>query len=264
MKGRTKMIITFGNFKGGVGKTTTTILFAYLLADKGYKVLAIDTDPQESLSNDLLKTYNFDINAEKNVYNALLSDEDNSFVTHIQPVAENLDLLSGSWDMVKFDVEINKLYLQEALPYVLSRKLKAVEDEYDYILIDMHPATNITMENAIMASDHILVPTQTTETAYTSTQKFYDFLYSRSILDEYKFNFLGILPYLVGRGSADQYALAEYIEVFEDDLFKNHIRNSDRVKTWSRTGITADNPHDQATLSMYDKVVEEAIERMKG
>lgn len=45
------MIITFGNFKGGVGKTTTTALFSYLLSqNKDYKILAVDTDPQANLT----------------------------------------------------------------------------------------------------------------------------------------------------------------------------------------------------------------------
>ena len=52
------MIIAFGNYKGGVGKTTATELFSYILSTKmNYKVLAIDTDPQSNLSEILAKTF---------------------------------------------------------------------------------------------------------------------------------------------------------------------------------------------------------------
>lgn len=61
------MIITFSNFKGGVGKTTTaTQLFAYILSEKhGKKVLAVDTDPQSNLTETLALTFSVDLDIEK-------------------------------------------------------------------------------------------------------------------------------------------------------------------------------------------------------
>src|SRR5699024_7298615 len=49
-------VITFGNFKGGVGKTTATAMFAYLLANQNKKTLAIDFDPQANMTNFLFKS----------------------------------------------------------------------------------------------------------------------------------------------------------------------------------------------------------------
>ena len=52
-------IITFGNFKGGTGKTTNSTMIAKTLSDKGYKTLLIDMDPQGNATNLYLKTKNY-------------------------------------------------------------------------------------------------------------------------------------------------------------------------------------------------------------
>lgn len=58
--------ITMGNYKGGVGKTTATQLFAYILSEKhGKKVLAVDTDPQSNLTETLALTFSVDLDIEK-------------------------------------------------------------------------------------------------------------------------------------------------------------------------------------------------------
>ena len=75
---------------------------------------------------------------------------------------------------------------------------------------------------------------------------------------------LGILPYLVGNSATDKRLLKNYKEVFKHNLFENTIRQSDRVKTWFDFGITTDEAHDKKTLSMYEDIVDEALNKMEG
>lgn len=65
------MIITFGNFKGGIGKTTTTLLCGYIL-EKMYskKVLLIDTDPQMNLTELAEMSYKKELDRDKNIFSA--------------------------------------------------------------------------------------------------------------------------------------------------------------------------------------------------
>lgn len=257
------MIITFGNFKGGVGKTTTTALFSFILSEiENKKVLCIDTDPQSNLTESLSLTFKKNLQDEKNIFNALFSNND--VTNNIQSLSDNLDILSGSWDMVNFETEATNIYYKEDFINILKYKLASIKERYDFILIDTAPTTNIVMDNVVMATDQVVITTQTVPLAYESTQKFYDYLLDRYSNEDYNFNLLGVLPYLVGKSATDREMLKEYKIVFEEELFNNSIRSSDRVKTWSRNGITTNMPYDKVTIDMYAKVVEEALQRIEG
>ena len=254
------MIITIGNFKGGVGKTTTTLLFSYLLSEKGYKVLAVDLDPQSNLTKNINKTYNKELVANKNIFSALLSNQDTE--NSIQSLSENLDIIAGSWDMVYFEREAHKKYYQKDHPKLLKVALSAIKDDYDFILLDTPPSTGILMENALLATDYVIIVTQTDDTDYDSTKNFYEYLVDRNNDESHNFQLLGVLPYLVGRSATDEAIFEEYKNVFETELFTNYIRTSARVKTWNRKGITENQGHDKVTLAMYNDIVEEALERV--
>lgn len=253
------MIVTFGNFKGGVGKTTATTLFAYLLS-KEYKVLAIDTDPQANLTESIARSYNFKFDENLNIYNGLFSDE--PITEHIQTVHENLDVLSGSWGMVNFEQTVPDFYYKRDYKRILKLNIKDIEDKYDFILIDTAPATNLVMDNVISATDFVVITTKTEPLSYDSTQKFYAYLLDRYDDDDYNFELLGVLPYLVGKSATDRDMLQKYSEIFDVEIFENRIRQSDRVKSWSMYGITEDQAYDQRTLEMYQSVIDEAVKRI--
>lgn len=254
-------VITFGNFKGGVGKTTTTTLFSYILSEKkGKKILAIDTDPQANLTARLVTTFDKQLDLEKNIYNAIFSNKEIDY--YIQNLSDNLDLLSGSWDMIDFEKMSNKTFNTKDLLFIFDSMLNEISKEYDYILIDTAPSTNDVMENVIMASDYVLITTQTLQDSFESTQKFYNFLLDRYESSLYNFELLGVLPYLVGKSASDNKILNQYQEIFGNELFENYIRTSDKIKSWANEGITTHKPYDQKALNMYIKVVDEAINKM--
>ena len=255
------MIITFGNFKGGVGKTTATQLFTFLLSTfDNKKVLAVDTDPQSNLTDSLALTFQKELDVEKNIFNACFSSD--PLRDFIQPIHENVDILAGSWDMEFFGKTASKMYKSSFLHEILTDKFSEVKNEYDYILVDTSPSTGIVMENAIYATDYVVIPTKTEPMAYDSTTKFYQYLLSLD--DDTDFHLVGVMPYLVGDSSTDRKMLERYKEVFDEILFENTIRASDRVKTWSNKGITTDKPYDKQTLEMYYQTVIEAIKRIES
>lgn len=254
------MILTIANFKGGVGKTTTTLLFSYLLSERNKKVLAIDTDPQRNFTDSLINTFKTEIDTSKNIYQACfgkIGAKDN-----IQTINRNLDILSGTWDMVNFELAAKDHYTESTFPFILSNTLEEVINDYDYILIDTAPTTNLVMKNTIVATDYVLIATQTVPLAFESTKRFYEYLEQINVLND-SFELLGILPYLVGKSATDNRFLDKYTDFFGKDLFENIIKSSDRVKTWSDEGITNDKPYDKKTLTMYENVLNEALNKIQ-
>lgn len=254
-------VISFGNFKGGVGKTTSALLFGYVLSEfKNKKVLLIDTDPQTNLTELIELTFKKEINYNNNIYTA--SFNSGSFANSVQKINENLDIISGSWDMLSFEDEAKNKYKKSGLSTIFRNKLDSIKDQYDYILFDTAPTTNLVTDNVIFSSDYVLITTQTLPSAFKSTKKYYQYLESLSHVSD-DFELLGVIPYLVGKSATDKEYLAKYHEFFKDDLFKSVIRLSDRVKTWSGSGVTNDQPHDKNTLKMYIDIVEEALSKIE-
>lgn len=166
--------------------------------------------------------------------------------------------------MINFEAEVYYQYKADYINQVINKVLLEIKDDYDFILIDTAPTTNLVMENVLMFTDYILIITQTVPLAYESTLKFYDYLVDFYEADNTDFELLGVLPYLVGKSATDKKLLIKYQETFEHELLHSHIRSSDRVKTWSNNGISEDKPYDKITLKMYENVVEESLERLNG
>lgn len=144
-------IISMCNQKGGVGKTTTSINLGASLAKDGRKVLAIDFDPQGSLSVGL-GIKNQDV---PTIYD-LMTNRNLDPREVIQPsTVDGLDVIPANIDLSA--AELN-LVSEVGREYVLKGVLKKVSDEYDVILIDCQPSLGILTVNALTASDGLIIP----------------------------------------------------------------------------------------------------------
>jgi chromosome partitioning protein len=152
-------IWTVSNQKGGVGKTTTVVSLAGLLAQAGQRVLMVDMDPHGSLS-----CY-FGLNPDDefpSVYNLFerfslkqpLSPKD---LVHQSGVA-NLHLLPSTTALVTLE---KRMGLKDGMGRVLQMALHEIRDDYDYVLVDTPPLLGVLLINALAASDKLLIPVQT-------------------------------------------------------------------------------------------------------
>lgn len=257
-------VITIGNFKGGVGKSTLTELLSYLLSvQEEKKVLVIDADPQQNLTEKIRKTFNNDELPKSTMMKAI---EDFELNNAIIKVHDNLDMVVGDNEIGLFHEFVIKNYDEKAKYYLLYSLLQEIKDNYDYILIDTRPSdpsVDILTTNVICASDYVLITAKTEQDSYTSTSKYYTSLGEIAAYNE-NLKFLGIVPYLVNeRSSTDKEILNKFKVLFEEDMFNHVVKNSDRVKTWGRTGVTTDKPHDKNTLKMYQELLKELLERIE-
>jgi len=254
------MIISFGNFKGGVGKTTTTSVFGYILSElKGYDVLLVDTDQQGDLTDEVENTFQVQIDRSKNLFNACFESE--NVTDQVQTVSSHLDVLAGSTKMRSFSDTIQEAYPRKSQKefhrLVLKETLKEVKNSYDFVLLDTNPAVDLLTENVLSASDYLLIPTKSLARDSEDTKIFYNYLIDES--ERNTFEVLGIVAYLVEDSATDRKIINSYKDLFERELFENIIKNSAVVKRWSHEGITLDRAYDQRTMSMYEKVVDEAL-----
>ena len=141
--------MTLSNQKGGVAKTSTSNALAAGLYNRGYKVLAVDLDPQCNLSFscgvDMLNT-------EKTLFDVF---KGNAEVREtIIPLKLGFDLLPGGLTLAGADMD----FTQTGREYMLSEALETVSGEYDFCIIDTPPTLGILTVNALTAADYVIVP----------------------------------------------------------------------------------------------------------
>ncbi|MBC5689362.1 ParA family protein [Mediterraneibacter sp. NSJ-55] len=141
------VIIVLTNQKGGVGKTTSTAALAAGLGSKGYKVLAVDLDPQGNLGFSL----GLDINTHCTIYEVLKGGIAIQEAIH---QTETCDIIASNILLSEAEIEFQR----ENRETLLKERLEEVKDNYDFIIIDTPPSLNILTLNAYAASDYLIIP----------------------------------------------------------------------------------------------------------
>ena len=153
MRGNMGKIIAIANQKGGVGKTTTSINLSASLAEKGKKVLVIDTDPQGNTTSGFgIDKNNLDIT----IYDLMLGESSIQDCI-LKEVIKNLDLLPSNVNLAATEIELIGVDKKE---YILKNEVDWIRDKYDFMIIDCPPSLNALTINALTAADTVLVPIQ--------------------------------------------------------------------------------------------------------
>ncbi len=160
--GDAMQVISFVNFKGGSGKTTSAAHVAQKLALDGYRVLAVDLDAQASLTT--LFGYRPELEFQENgtVYDCLRYDEEQVGMEHIilKTYFHNLDLAPAGLILAEYETNTAYALSQRITPNFaerLSIQLDRVQDRYDVVIIDCPPQLGFTTLSALAASSGLIV-----------------------------------------------------------------------------------------------------------
>lgn len=158
-------IIAVTNFKGGSGKTTTAAHLAQYFALRGYRVLAVDLDPQASLSALFGYQPEFDVAENQTLYGAIRYDEAQRPLSEIvrQTYFAGLDLVPANLELHEFEHDTPKILADskgdpDALFFArVGAALRSVDDRYDIIVIDCPPQLGFLTLSALCAATSVLI-----------------------------------------------------------------------------------------------------------
>lgn len=159
--------------KGGVGKSTTVLNLAGSWALAGHKVCVIDADPNANSTSRLgVNKHDHD---GKNVVQLMdgKANEENEIIKSIivSTSFENIDLVPSNSDMAVQEVLLSTVMAGE---WTLTRAIKPILYDYDYILIDCPPSLGNIVINCLTASDYVIYAVQPRQSAYEGMDELED------------------------------------------------------------------------------------------
>lgn len=253
-------VFTFGIQKGGVGKTTTTGITAWLLSKKS-RVLAVDFDSQGNLTQLLTGYDDLDIFREKTVLEAMQTQQPRDYIYHVR---ENLDLLPADDFFVQFARWLYTTHQGGYKATVLKETLALVADDYDYILIDVPPNLGEATVNGIAAADHNIVLLQAEPFCFNALGNYLELLVATQEQVSPQMSIIGILTSVIdARTSVGQGILERTRAEYKELVFDTIIHRRTRISEFAITGIDQRARNDREALQMYEAFIEELMERVR-
>lgn len=158
-------VITVANFKGGSAKTTTSLYLAQGLALQGFRVLAIDLDPQASLSSMFGLQPEFDISENATLYGAIRYDDERVPMSEVvRPTYfPGISIVPGNLELMEFEHQTPRYMMEgrsrpeELFFRRVARAIAEVDDDYDVVVIDCPPQLGFLTMGALNAATGMIV-----------------------------------------------------------------------------------------------------------
>ncbi len=253
-------IVSVVNQKGGVAKTTTTANLGASLAFRGYRTLLIDLDPQANLTLGLGVEWD---QLDCALHNVLL-DPDETPLESVLVQIHDLPLFLAPGHLNLADCEV-MLMPAAGRAYRLRNAIESLleKQKFDWILIDCPPSLSTLTQNGIVASSHLLIPTEPKFYAFAGMDTLNRMIVGLTKDLRFKVELLGVLLTMVERGTRLHQTIAHEIrERFGDKVFETVIYKNVRLSESEVEGKPIILFDRRATGSQnYEALAEEVLAR---
>lgn len=263
-------VLAVTNFKGGSGKTTTSAHLAQHLALQGYRVLAVDLDPQASLSALLGVLPELDVASNQTLYAAIRYDDERRNLSDVirSTYFDGLDLIPGNLELMEFEHTTPKALSSGNSGGTLffarvAAALDEVAENYDVVVIDCPPQLGFLTLSGLCAATAMIVTVHPQMLDISSMSQF--LLMTRDLLGvvrdaggDLKYDFIRYLLTRFEPQDAPQTKVAALLR----NLFDDHVLTNPMVKSAavSDAGLTKQTLYEigreNLTRSTYDRAME--------
>lgn len=242
------------NMKGGCAKTTTSVNMAHILAkDYGKRVLVIDNDKQGNLSK-ACGAWSYDNPSLADILTGAAGITEVIQAMQIpllNVIPANMHLLTANLMVIKDEDR------QQAT--ILKDELQEVADAYDYCIIDCPPDINISVINALVAADEVIIPIKIDGYAFDGMDELEEQINNAKQLNS-KLKFRGCLVTMFYNRDVCRQG-EEWLQNQRYPVFKTHIRRTEKADevTFTKESLMEYSPRSGAARD-YRAFVKEYLE----
>ena len=220
------------SFKGGSSKSVTTVYLAQYLAERGYRVLVVDCDPQASATSSFGFVPDAVFEARHTLAPFMRGEHSSLDYAVMHTYFDGIDLVPACLALADVDIALFQAVSRadthderKTFYRILREAVDTVEERYDIVLLDSAPALSMMSIGILLAANALLVPVPPALYDFASTGQYLR-MAARVIegIDASKrFDFVKLMPARIDRAKPKQ---LEFLEVMEDKLGRFMLRES--------------------------------------
>lgn len=253
-------VVSIINLKGGVAKTISSTSIAYILSQiYKYRVLLVDNDKQGNT------TKLFNLHDEEEMSIADIMTERNIDIEDVIATTqyENLDVIPADMRLLKANLTV---IMDATRPqqFILKNALEQIDEEYDFCIIDNPPDINISVINALVASDDVMIPIKIDKFTFDGVNELIERIEEAKQMNP-KLKLQGCFVTQYSKNMVNQQGEELLNNQDKYPMFNNHIRRSIKADESTFSNLPLAGYSKRCTAAKdYIELVKEYLEKIKG